>query len=247
MTIILSISFLIQLVYWYRVYGNLLKSGPVTKEWNQKAVSIIICVKDGINDLKENIHSFLEQNHPQFKIIIANDHSLDGSAEFLKKIDSERRTLTVYEVKQNKHGKKQALSEAIVVSQTNWVLLSDVDCKPRSQDWVQSMANCANASNIKVVLGYSPITSDKSLVSKWSHFESWLTGLQYLSLAKIGWPYMGVGRNLMYDKRVLKPDTYEKYDYLASGDDDLTIMQIATAENTAVNLDPDSFVDSKPQ
>ena len=53
---------------------------------------------------------------------------------------------------------------------------------------------------------------------------------------------MGVGRNMMYDKSLLTPTTLSRYSNLSSGDDDLTIMQIATKDNTTINLDPESYV-----
>ena len=55
---------------------------------------------------------------------------------------------------------------------------------------------------------------------------------------------MGVGRNLCYDKSLLTKEYLDRYAHLASGDDDLTVMQMATPENTTICLDPNSFVET---
>jgi hypothetical protein len=48
--------------------------------------------------------------------------------------------------------------------------------------------------------GYEKI--EKSFLNKLIRFETLLTAIQYFSWAKAGLPYMGVGRNLAYKKRV---------------------------------------------
>lgn len=243
MTVILSLIIAIQLFYWYYFFGSL-SSRPTSDPLNQetKPISIVICVKNEIENLRENLPYLLRQIPENQELVIANDFSTDATSDFLKKIDNERRTLIVHEVNQNKQGKKQALSEALSAAAHNNVLLTDADCRPATAEWLPSMQNQLRIEKIKIVLGYSPSEVNASFVSKWAHFETWMTAIQYLSYAARGLPYMGVGRNLLYDKTLIQQDTFAKYEHLSSGDDDLTIMQIATKENTAINLDKNSFV-----
>ena len=52
-----------------------------------------------------------------------------------------------------------------------------------------------------IVLGYGGYEKiPNSLLNKIIRFETLLTAIQYFSWAKIGNPYMGVGRNLAYKK-----------------------------------------------
>jgi hypothetical protein len=93
------------------------------------------------------------------------------------------------------------------------------------------------------VLGYSPMKKTSGLVNLFARFETYLTGVQYLSYAFARMPYMGVGRNMIIDNslRASNLDKVKGQD-LASGDDDLTINAIATGENTGICIQPDSFV-----
>ena len=60
-------------------------------------------------------------------------------------------------------------------------------------------------------------------------------------------PYMGVGRNLWYEKRLFKQvGGFKSHEQLLSGDDDLLVNQVATGANTALCLQTDSFVYSTP-
>jgi hypothetical protein len=58
---------------------------------------------------------------------------------------------------------------------------------------------------------------------------------------------MGVGRNLAYQKKLFIKAIGYKHHHLASGDDDLFINEVARRDNTAIQLDPATFVYSDPK
>jgi hypothetical protein len=63
-----------------------------------------------------------------------------------------------------------------------------------------------------------------------------------------GMPYMGVGRNLAYRKKLFfNKNVFIKNVNLMSGDDDLFINEVATSRNTKVQLSKDSFMLSEPK
>ena len=197
--------------------------------------------------MKLNLHKVLAQDYDKLELIISDDYSTDDTPAYIDKqqqkwIDKEKRDFLYHKVKENKQGKKQALSEAIVHARHSWVLLTDADCSPQSNLWVDAMMRTAYSPRIEIILGYSPIGAKYTWVSYWAHFEGWLTALQYLSFALHQRPYMGVGRNLAYKKELVSPQIIGRYADLASGDDDLTIMQVATPANTTICLDSESFV-----
>lgn len=250
MTILLIISALIQLVYWFYYFNSLalLKSAATPKIQRLSVpVSIVICAKNAAKLLQANLPIVSQQKYHQYDINITNDFSTDGTSELLKRIDNEKRILFEHKVSKNIAGKRAALWEGITNSRHSWVMLTDADCRPRSDLWIQSMMQARTSPDHRLVLGYSPYRTAGTIVSWWSHFEAWITGLLYLSLAHKGQPYMGVGRNLGYDKALLDRAHLDHYDHLASGDDDLTVMQMATAKNTVICLDPSSFVETEAE
>jgi hypothetical protein len=59
---------------------------------------------------------------------------------------------------------------------------------------------------------------------------------------------MGVGRNLSYKKNVvLRNKGFSALNHVPGGDDDLFINKVATKENTAIVVDPDTFTLSEPK
>lgn len=207
-------------------------------------VSVIICAKNAGLLLKENLPSVLSQDYPTYDVNISDDYSTDRTYKILNEIDDEKRILSVHKVRQNNAGKRAALWEGIVKSRHKWLILTDADCLPKTSQWIDTMMQARLNSSHQLILGYSPYRPDDTLVSWWSHFEAWITALLYLSFARKGRPYMGVGRNMCYSKALLNKDYLDKYEHLASGDDDLTVMQMATPANTTICLDPASFVET---
>jgi hypothetical protein len=79
-------------------------------------------------------------------------------------------------------------------------------------------------------------------------FETLLTATQYFAWAKIGKPYMGVGRNMAYKREeFFRVRGFIDHMKIRSGDDDLFINQAATGSNTTVCFHADSFTYSKPK
>jgi hypothetical protein len=59
---------------------------------------------------------------------------------------------------------------------------------------------------------------------------------------------MGVGRNLSYKKAVfLRNKGFSAINHLPGGDDDLFINKVANKNNTAIVVDPDTFMMSEPK
>ncbi len=250
MTILLIISALVQLIYWYyffKALSDYKSPNNASDQTPTEPISIVICAKNAGHLLKENLPNILNQAHSAYTIHIADDYSTDDTLKILKTIDNEKRNLFVHEVKQNNIGKRQALWEGIVKSRHQWVILTDSDCRPLTSRWLETMIQARNTSKHKLILGYSPYRAHKTLVSWWSHFEAWMTALLYLSFALRGRPYMGVGRNLCYDKALLSKAYLDRYQHLSSGDDDLTVMQMATPDNTTICIDPLSFVQTEAE
>lgn len=104
------------------------------------------------------------------------------------------------------------------------------------------------SGDTEIVLGFGPLEEAPNLMNKFIRFEAVYTATQYLSFALAGMPYMGVGRNLAYRKSLFqKEGGFKKHEHIASGDDDLFINAVATKHNTRIQLDPDTFVYSKPK
>ncbi len=213
-------------------------------------VSVIICAKNEAENLKENLESILTQNHHSFEVIIVNDASTDNTLTILEKFQKKHSHLTIVDIENTSTysgNKKNAITKGITTAKNDYLIFTDADCIPVSKDWLNEISS--NFSNQKtIILGYGAYQKIKnSLLNKLIRFETLLTATQYFSYAKIGIPYMGVGRNLAYKKEVfIKANGLENHKHIQSGDDDLFINQMATQENTEICFTKNSFTISKP-
>ncbi len=117
------------------------------------------------------------------------------------------------------------------------LLLTDADCVPASENWMQLMQD-GYRPETEIVLGYGGYHPTSSLLNRIIRFETFHAALQYLSYALAGIPYMGVGRNLSYKKDVfLRNKGFSSINQIPGGDDDLFINQVANKHNTAIVID----------
>jgi biofilm PGA synthesis N-glycosyltransferase PgaC len=244
-------STLIQLVYWlfvflrfavYKVEGAAPLSYP--------SVSVIVCAHNEEENLRKFLPRLLQQNYPDYEVIVVNDNSSDRSLDVLldiRNIYPNLRVRNLNYAKSRQSGKKFALEKGVHFAKNNVLLLTDADCFPASEHWIASMVK-ALEEDTEVVLGYGPYCAKKGWLNKWIRFETVFTAVQYFSFALLGIPYMGVGRNLLYRKNLfLEQEGFNEHIDLASGDDDLFINAVATRENTRLALHPDAFTYSLPK
>ncbi len=209
-------------------------------------VSVVICARDEAHNLEQNITAIMDQDYrTTHEVIIVNDNSFDDTKFFLEELEKVYRRLRPISLTQEaKHipGKKYPLSVGIKSSKYEILLLTDADCKPASEYWVQKMQDGYHAG-IDIVLGYAPHNKTGGFFNKLVRFETFHTALQYLSYALAGKPYMGVGRNLSYKRGIYYENKgFSSLNHLLGGDDDLFINKVATPKNTNVVVDPDTFM-----
>ena len=240
----------IQLLYVTIVFGRL----AFYKEEEKKPqalppISIIIAARNESDNLYENLPYILTQDYPEFEVIIVNNQSVDDSAWLLKALCLQHKNLRVVEIAKNKHllpGKKLPITLGVKGAKYENMLFTDADCRPASNHWLRIMAGSFSEKK-EIVLGYAPYYKTKGIINKIIRFDTAFIGVSYLSLALVKLPYMGVGRNLAYSKKVFDTVRGFKSHYsLPSGDDDLFIQEAAVNENYTIQLSPDSFCFSMP-
>jgi biofilm PGA synthesis N-glycosyltransferase PgaC len=244
--ILFQICFIIQLYFLVNNQNSLAGYTPLEElPTTGVPISVIISARNEAKNLRENLPSILEQNYPDFEVVVINDCSFDSSDTVLEEIKErypELKVVTITEHDRFKTGKKFALTLGIKAAQNEYLLFTDADCIPASVDWIARIA--ANFTGpVQIVLGYSPYKRTKNYLNPFIRFETIKTGINYLSAALNGDAYMGIGRNLAYTKSLFfGVKGFASHMHVLSGDDDLFVNQNATPENTAIELHPASFI-----
>ena len=208
-------------------------------------VSVIICARDEAENLVVNLPGALVQSYQTtHEVIVINDNSFDESKYILEDLQKTFRQLQVVELTQEAKmipGKKFPLSIGIKTAKHEILLLTDADCVPASEKWIEQM-QASYDENTEIVLGYGAFHKKKGLLNKVIRWETFHSALQYLSYALAAVPYMGVGRNLSYKKDVFfRHKGFASHNNIPGGDDDLFINKAATKHNTKININKDSF------
>jgi glycosyltransferase involved in cell wall biosynthesis len=214
-------------------------------------VTIIVCAHNEHDNLTELLPLLNGQHYPAFEVLVMDDRSTDGTTAFLENdiADLERvQFIRIDKEHQHVTPKKYALTIGLKKATHSLVLLTDADCRPASPDWLAGMVATLAEPGKDIALGFSPYEHRPGLLNLLIRSETLFTAVQYVSLALAGRPYMGVGRNLMYRTRTFFDNKgFYTHKNVLGGDDDLFINEVATARNTAVCLDPNTFTWSKPK
>ncbi|WP_240894557.1 glycosyltransferase [Parapedobacter sp. SGR-10] len=243
----MGILLCVQLYYILFVYGRLAryKVQSYQDSTNFPPVSVIICAHNEQDNLKEFLPAILEQDYPEYEVIVVDDCSTDDTKWILQDFAREYKHLRIVDIKEHvqlKHNKKFALTLGIKAAQHERSILTDADCQPQSKHWLKEMSG-AFIEGKEIVLGYSPYFKTNTFLSKLIRFETSHTAMSYLSYALKGNAYMGVGRNLAYTKSLFfRGKGFNAHMHIKSGDDDLFINHNATPTNVNIAIHPDAHM-----
>ena len=244
----------IQILLIWVIYGQLAfkKTQPLPFAENDfPPLSIIISARNEHHNLLHKLKHYLNQDYPEFEVVVVNDQSVDDSEFYLQSLQQEHPNLKVVNIKNPVvffKGKKFPLSIGIKSARYDTLVLSDADCFPSSPQWLKHMAIPYHNPSTDIVLGYGAYRIRKGLLNYIIRYETLRTAMNYFSLAIVGLPYMGVGRNLSYKRALFyKGQGFSKHYKIPSGDDDLFVNQNANRKNTAVVVHPDAVTISEPK
>ena len=247
--ILFGISFLIQAFYYIYYYLAPARFRRPEAHGKREPVSVIICARNEEENLRNFLPAVLEQDYPDFEVIVVNDCSEDDSDSILAGYLNKYKRLKVSNITRDPkftHNKKFAQFIGIKAAKNELLLFTDADCRPESSLWIEKMVARFDEKT-DFVLGYGGYLTGKGLLNKYIRYDCMTIAVQYLGMALRGMPYMGVGRNLAYRKSIFfEKKGFGPYTHLASGDDDLFVNSNASAENSAVEFGKESHTRSVP-
>lgn len=214
-----------------------------------KPLSVVICARNEVENLKAYLPAVLEQNYPDYEVVVVNDRSWDGTKELLEEFTRHYKHLKIVTVNEGSKfiaGKKFAVTMGIKAASNEWLVFTDADCVPASSNWLRGMQQ-PDKDQTQILLGYSPYSKKRGFLNALIRFETFFTAVNYLSFALKGMPYMGVGRNMAYKKTLFFNNKgFAAHMHIPSGDDDLFVNAHANPDNTAIRINKDTQVWSQP-
>ncbi len=237
---IFALSAAVQLFYYIWFYMAVpLYRHPSGDNAEKKPVSVIICARNEAENLRRFLPSILEQNYPEYEVIVVNDCSEDDTYDVLGSFLLKYPYLKISTISKDPrftHNKKFAQFIGIKAASNDILLFTDADCEAASPDWIDLMASHFDGDT-RIVLGYGGYMSEKGILNKYIRYDAFMIALQYFGMTIRGIPYMGVGRNMAYRRSLFfERKGFEGHTHIISGDDDLFVNSNATKANTSVEF-----------
>lgn len=256
---VLGFVWLVQMVYYLYFFTGIIARNRAEKKQRisfaeeQPPVSIVICARNEDENLRNYLPLVLQQDYPNYEVIVVNDGSTDDTVEVLEELQGMfphlRYTSIERKPSSNKYPispKKMAVTMGVKSAQHELLLFTDADCRPASPHWLSLMVR-NYSPNTEFVLGYGSYFAEKGFVSRLVSYDTLFIAIQSLGFAYRGVPYMGVGRNMSYRSTTFfRLNGFAGHLHIASGDDDLIVNKAANSYNTQIEVNAQAKTYSNP-
>lgn len=237
------------LLFW-RFFAFYCIERQAKRRENPPGITVLICARNAEKMLRDHLPQWLEQSFSPYELLLVDDASEDQTPELLQTLKSRYPHLRFIRVSEKKTaGKRAALLTGLEHCRYEQVVLTDADCRPSGPEFLEELAAQIGAQPVTYI-GLGLYESGKTWVNAAIQYETIHAAYLYYPAAVLGFPYMGVGRNMGYARengiRMVKSSIREG---LAGGDDDLALRSglggkpicISGAQAWTVSMAPEDF------
>lgn len=252
----LPVAVLIRIFLQGRLYGCLgflnrkAQHGKVAYVEDRPPISVIIPAHNQADQLERFLPEILEQEYPDFEVIVVNDTSTDHTEEVLKGLSQRYsnlyHTFTPPSARYVSH-KKLAITLGVKAARHEWIVMSKADCHPASRQWLERLARNFTP-HTSWVLGYANYEQESGCFNRTITFDRLMDNLQSLSrIIFADRAFNGDGCNMAFRKSLfLEHKGYQQNLQLKRGEDSLLINETAQPGKTRVECSPESVVRQEP-
>ena len=142
---IVGVLTIVQVLYLFIVYGathrryKTEQKGKLEIADAQPGMSVIITTSDQEEMLAKNLPRILEQDYPDFEVIVVDDNSKDDTKELLERLAEKYPNLymthTSDSIRYISH-KKLSLTLGIKAAKKEWMVFTEPNCYTTSRQWL---------------------------------------------------------------------------------------------------------------
>ena len=190
-------------VYWYSRYlaapARKMRKDcknvqpAVASSEDMPGVSVILCAHNESFNLSHYLQVLLTQDYPKYEVIVVDDGSQDNTRDIIDQymMHSQRlHTTFVPADTRVRSTKKLAITLAAKAAQYDYLLLTDADCVPESDQWISEMVKGfkgegtkGKETNVDIVLGFGAYFYQSGFVNRVVRYDTLFNGLHYLGAA----------------------------------------------------------------
>ncbi len=191
----------------------------------QGEYSIVVAARNEEENLPHLLEAIGKLDYPtgKFEIIISDDHSTDNTVAIAQKYVSVHPGVKIITAdKDDKPGKRAALTRGIAAASFNKILITDADCLP-GREWLNTLDHYFT-DDCDMLIGPAPLHRRTGFFNGLSCFGNLRSSMIIASTFTYGHPVSAVARNLGFSKTAfLKQGGYTSTEGSLGGDDDLLL------------------------
>lgn len=236
-----------------RVMRRSLTDGKLSMPKDDEFPSVSIIVHDDARawNLIELLPRLLEQDYPaETEVIVVNDGSKSAAEDVIARLEGRFSNLYMTflpEQSRNLSRRKLAVMLGVKAARYDMVILIGGNCMVDSPMWLRAMMRHATRGK-QLIIGwaYPELTPNaqnpRISGSRCRSFDIIRTAVQYLAWAAARHPWRANGNNLAFSRELFYNNRgYASTLNLMRGDD-IWIKEVATKDNCAVELSPESMI-----
>lgn len=214
-------------------------------------VSVIVLAAHADADyMEESIPLMMEQDYPDFEVIVVNmdkSEAVDDAIIRLQMVHPTLRATFIPGSSANVSKRKLGITLGVKAARHDVVAITSAHCFPQSRLWLRAMGRHFD-DYTDMVLGYSHNrhADDRAFGHRYRTYDTTADAARYLAAAIHGCTFRGNADNIAYKRSAfLAVKGFSSSLNLKYGDDDIFVSQVADGDNVAVELSPESILESR--
>lgn len=197
--------------------------------------------------LERNIPRIMEQDYPDFEVIIVNVGGSEDVNDALTRLSGRfpgLRTTFVPRSSSNVSKRKLAITLGIKAAKNDIVVITSAGCVPSGRLWLRSIARHFGES-ADIVLGAvrHDYEADRGFGHRYRAYDEVTSTSRYLTAAARGHVYRGNGGNIAYRKQLFFDNKgFSSTLNMKYGDDDIFVSEISRGREVAVEFSEEAVL-----
>ena len=236
-------SFFIQFFYQVLTIAFTLSGKKKGTQENSPSVSIIITSRNYEENLRILIPTILEQDYPDFEVVVVDDCSSDGTEWYLTELKLQSAKLKTSRILQETDFPNAlAITIGIRAATKDWLVFLNPLCTIKGKDWLRSFAEVIRPDT-EAVLGFVKYSHATGSMRKFFRYENFDSFLLYGSASYLGLPMPITDMNIAYKReQFLKRRGFAAVLDTPFSENELYLNKISNKKNTVYLLDPISAI-----
>ena len=198
--IVFVLMFIIQLFYQLMMATFTLSGRKKHKPASYPSFSIIIPSRNYEENLRELIPTLLEQDYPDFEVVVVDDCSSDGSEWYLAELKLQTNKLkTSRIIQETDFPNALAITIGIRAASKEWLVFLNPLCRITGKTWLKSFADELHPKT-EAVFGFVKYANQSGLMRVFIRYENFDSFLLYGSARYLGLSMPVTDMNVAYKR-----------------------------------------------